>query len=62
MEFADNGDLFQKITSFKKSNLFFEESDIWRISIQMLRGLKALHDMKILHRDLKVNHILTTER
>ena len=53
MEFADGGDLFQKIVEHKKSAIFFEEIDIWRIFIQLVKGLKALHDLKILHRDLK---------
>jgi NIMA (never in mitosis gene a)-related kinase len=53
MEYADKGDLYQKVCEFKKVPVPFEESDIWRIFVQLVRGLKALHDLKILHRDLK---------
>ena len=57
MEFADNGDLYQKITEHKKRSIFFEESTIWRIFIQLVKGLKSLHDLNILHRDLKSANI-----
>ena len=57
MEYADRGDLYQKIMQFKKSGCLIEETDVWRIFIQMTRGLKALHDLKILHRDLKSANI-----
>ena len=57
MEYADKGDLYQKITQFKKMGCVIDEVDIWRIFIQMTKGLKALHDLKILHRDLKSANI-----
>ena len=57
MEYADKGDLYQKISQFKKIGCLIEEIDIWRIFIQMVKGLKSLHDLNILHRDLKSANI-----
>jgi len=54
MEYADKGDLYQKVSDYKSKKLVFDEKTIWKIFIQMVLGLKALHDLKILHRDLKV--------
>ena len=53
MEYADGGDLYQKIKENRKSQNLFDESDVWRIFIQLVKGLKALHELNILHRDLK---------
>jgi len=53
MEYADNGDLFQLITERKKTKNYFTEQEVWKVFIQLLNGLKALHDFKILHRDIK---------
>ena len=53
MEYVDGGDLHEKIVSLSKQGRYFTEADIWRIFIQMVFGLRSLHDMDIIHRDLK---------
>ena len=57
LEFADDGDLLQKIKYNKEHQLFFHEDTIWEIIIQMLLGVSYLHSSKIIHRDLKSANI-----
>lgn len=61
MEFADNGDLFQKICEHQKNNTTFTEAEVWSIFIQVVRGLKSLHDLQIMHRDLKSANVFLFE-
>ena len=57
LEYANGGDLHSKIKEHKKTKSYFKEKTIWSIFIQMLIGLKNLHDHKIMHRDLKSANI-----
>jgi NIMA (never in mitosis gene a)-related kinase len=61
MEYVDNGDLFQKITTCTKNQHYVPEDQIWSIFIQIVRGLKALHNVNIFHRDLKSANIFLSK-
>ena len=61
MEFANGGDLQTKINSLKKTNSFMKEAEIWSIFFQMVTGLNALHQKKIVHRDIKCANVFLTK-
>ncbi|CAD8059426.1 unnamed protein product [Paramecium sonneborni] len=52
MELLSGGDVYKRISQARGSTPF-QEMDIWRALIHMTLGLKALHDQKVVHRDLK---------
>lgn len=61
MEYADNGDMQTKINNLKKVSKHMKEEDVWSIFYQMVLGLKSLHDLKIVHRDIKCANVFLTK-
>ena len=53
MELADSGDMLAKIQTCSKKGINIPEVEIWSYFVQLIRGLGALHDLKIVHRDIK---------
>lgn len=60
-EFAEGGDLASKISKAKKRGEAIEEKEIWKIAIQILHGVQALHSLNVFHRDIKPANILLTK-
>jgi len=61
MEYADGGDLHKIVNDAKKGKSRIPEKDVWKYLIQMLAGIKFLHEMKICHRDLKCANVFLTK-
>ena len=63
MEYAELGDLYSLIKHYKKHSKHFSESDLWKISSEILTGLDYLHSHNIIHRDIKcLNLFITKDR
>lgn len=61
MEFANGGDLQKKINDHIKNKTYFPEYEVWKAFVHMTKGLRVLHEMTILHRDLKCANIFMTK-
>jgi len=57
LEYADGGDLMQRVEERKKTGDSFQEKEIWSYFVQMLQGINALHESQIVHRDLKCANV-----
>ena len=56
-EYADGGDLSEKIKERKNKNNNFTESEILDYFYQICLAIKHIHEKKIIHRDLKSGNI-----
>jgi NIMA (never in mitosis gene a)-related kinase 1/4/5 len=61
MEYADGGDLYQRILEYKKKSALMSENFLWHLLIKLTRALRALHELDIMHRDLKSANVFLTK-
>lgn len=61
MEYASEGDLQRKIDNSLKKREYVPELEIWKVLYCCLKGLSVLHNLKILHRDIKCANIFITK-
>ena len=62
MEYAPYGDLNKIITDNNKLKIYFSETELLNIYLQIASGLKAIHSKQIIHRDLKSANIFITQK
>eukprot|EP00347_Sterkiella_histriomuscorum_P016135 403354356 len=60
LEYADGGNLQEYIEFLEQKNKLMPEQEALNIFIQIILGLRALHKMRIIHRDLKTANIFLT--
>ena len=60
-EYAENGNLSNKIQKQKDKNETFDEKDIIEWIIDICEGLKFIHENNIKHKDLKLNNLFVTK-
>merc|ERR1719436_797336 len=60
MDFADGGDLYQRVSRTRKASQKFAEHQILRWFTEATLALKYMHDKHVLHRDLKSQNLFLT--
>mmetsp|Transcript_91962 Transcript_91962/g.145458 ORF Transcript_91962/g.145458 Transcript_91962/m.145458 type:complete len:395 (+) Transcript_91962:131-1315(+) len=60
MDYADGGDLYQKIGRTRKAGQQLQERQIVRWFTEASLALKYMHDKHVLHRDLKTQNLFLT--
>ena len=45
------------ISDRKKRKVHFRESQVWRVLIETVYGLRAMHELSVMHRDIKSANI-----
>lgn len=58
MDYMEGGNLAQYLDRKKKKGIHLEENEIALILRSILRGLKFMHEMKRIHRDIKSDNVL----
>ena len=61
MEYCDGGDLSKFLEENKKTKILLKENLVWNLFLKITIGLASIHNLKILHRDLKALNIFLTK-
>ena len=61
IDYAEGGDLANRIRLAKNKGYKFPEPQIWKWFMQICQGLEYIHANKIIHRDLKAHNIFLSK-
>lgn len=60
MEYADGGDLALAIAQRREADRIYLEGEVMAVFAQLVLALKYVHDLQIIHRDLKSQNVFLT--
>lgn len=63
MDFADDGDLDMKVCQQQElePRQYFSELQVLKWFTQICRGMKCVHDLNVIHRDIKCKNVFVTK-